>query len=299
MKNRIYGLLAETPIHPGSGQDGGLIDKPVAREAATDYPVIVGSAFKGALRDTIFLKNYHEPKLADLDEEAVDDAKKNAREIADRAANKIFGTSENAGGILVSDVRLLLLPVRSLNASYFWVTCPHLLERLERDLSRCGTPKSFKIDKPNKNQYVGSHAGPIYLEERRFAQDTKTSLDAELLNTISSFIPHGATRQRVPSQLVVLNDTDFSWFARYGLSVSARNSLDRETKSSLNLWYEETIPCDALFYSVLFERDTGALASFHDEFIQSGYVRVGGNETVGQGWFAVQNFNTSPKASNE
>ena len=29
----------------------GVVDLPVAREAATDYPVLVGSSLKGALRD--------------------------------------------------------------------------------------------------------------------------------------------------------------------------------------------------------------------------------------------------------
>ena len=51
MKTEILGLLAETSIHSGSGQDAGFVDLPVAREAATDYPVIVGSSFKGALLD--------------------------------------------------------------------------------------------------------------------------------------------------------------------------------------------------------------------------------------------------------
>ena len=47
MKTLLYGLLAETSIHPGAGQSSGFVDLPVAREAATDYPVIVGSSLKG------------------------------------------------------------------------------------------------------------------------------------------------------------------------------------------------------------------------------------------------------------
>ncbi len=49
MKTLLYGMLAETSIHPGAGQSSGFVDLPVAREAATDYPVIVGSSLKGAL----------------------------------------------------------------------------------------------------------------------------------------------------------------------------------------------------------------------------------------------------------
>jgi len=35
MKNIVLGLLAETSLHPGSGQTADVIDLPVAREAAT------------------------------------------------------------------------------------------------------------------------------------------------------------------------------------------------------------------------------------------------------------------------
>ena len=97
MKAKIVGLLAETPIHPGSGQDTGFVDLPVARESATDYPVIVGSSLKGALRDRARQEN-----LDDIE--------------------KIFGKHDNAGQLLVGDARLLLLPIRSLTRSYCWVT---------------------------------------------------------------------------------------------------------------------------------------------------------------------------------
>ena len=44
MNAAMLGLLAETPIHPGAGRGMGVVDLPVAREAATDYPVLVGSS---------------------------------------------------------------------------------------------------------------------------------------------------------------------------------------------------------------------------------------------------------------
>ena len=127
MISKMFGLLAETNIHPGSGQDGGLIDKPVAREAATDYPVTCASAFKGALRDLVFWEHYNEAATDNPDEAAIAKAKSKAREVADKEANKIFGESDNAGSIIPSDIRILLLPIRSLSASYYWVTCPMIL----------------------------------------------------------------------------------------------------------------------------------------------------------------------------
>ncbi|MBK8214443.1 MAG: type III-B CRISPR module RAMP protein Cmr4 [Myxococcales bacterium] len=97
---------------PGSGRATGVVDLPVAREAATDYPVIVGSSLKGALRSRAG------------DESA--------------AAKQLCGEPERPGELLVADGRLVLLPVRSLTGAFRWVTCPHLIERYRRDRIRAG-----------------------------------------------------------------------------------------------------------------------------------------------------------------
>jgi CRISPR-associated protein Cmr4 len=47
MKAILIGMLAETFIHPGTGQVISAIDLPVARERTTDYPFIPGSGKKG------------------------------------------------------------------------------------------------------------------------------------------------------------------------------------------------------------------------------------------------------------
>ena len=96
MKTAMLGMLAETQIHPGVGSGMGVVDLPVAREAATDYPVLVGSSLKGALLDK-------------------------AKAISRAMAECRFGSQEQAGDLLVSDARILLLPVRKL------ATCSSLL----------------------------------------------------------------------------------------------------------------------------------------------------------------------------
>ncbi|TMQ07372.1 MAG: type III-B CRISPR module RAMP protein Cmr4, partial [Deltaproteobacteria bacterium] len=111
----MIGFLAESSIHCGAGRSAGIIDLPVAREAATDYPFIAGSGVKGALRDRA-------QRLGRGDTEA------------------LFGKHDHAGKLLISDARLLLLPVRSLAGAYRWVTSPLLLERYRRDCARCGLP---------------------------------------------------------------------------------------------------------------------------------------------------------------
>ncbi len=269
MNTQIVGLLAETSIHPGAGQSSGIIDLPVAREAATDYPVVPGSSLKGALLGLA----RHSGKL----------------DTAER--DRVFGKAESgndgggAGVLLVSDARLLLLPVRSLSSAYKWVTCPHLVERFARDARRGGDAPAALGCEVAEGNYRGAGDGDLFLEERQFSRDG--ALPEKLVETVGALISHDKTRARLATQVVVLHDNDFAWFARYGLAVQARNVLDEEKKTSKNLWYEETIPPDALFYTLLAERQSGILTAVKRLFDSHPYLQVGGNETVGMGWFAV------------
>lgn len=273
MNHVLLGLLAETFVHPGAGQSGGAIDLPVAREAATDYPFIAGSSLKGALRDAVG------PNLQPDERD------------------RVFGEQDRAGMLLVSDVRLLLLPVRSLTGAYRWATCPHLLERLARDRSRAGIGSSpDAVPRIEEFCYVDASVAAggdkLFLEERSFEATrsghwARATLD-EWTEFIGDLIAHAAARARLAERLVLLNDHDFSWFARNGLAVQAHNELDKH-KRSTNLWYEETLPPDTLMYAVLAERNSGAgtLTAIGPTFDHRPYLQIGGNETVGQGWFAV------------
>lgn len=267
MNHVILGLLAETFIHPGAGQTGGTIDLPVAREAATHYPYIAGSSLKGSLLDAAIQRGVEEGER-----------------------NRIFGERDQAGTLLVSDARLLLLPVRSLTGAYRWATCTHLLERLARDLRRSDLGPALKPPPIEEGYYLGSDNGSLYLEERSF-KPTGTSGDTALddwISVVSEFVGNASIQTRLMEQLVLLHDNDFAWFARYGLAVQARNVLD-EKKRSQNLWYEETLPPDTLMYTVLAARDASvnAINPIVDLFKNRPYLQVGGNETIGQGWFHI------------
>lgn len=261
MKTTMLGLLAETPIHPGAGRGMGVVDLPVAREAATDYPVLVGSSLKGALRSK-------------MEAAKADDA--NAR----------FGVQDRAGDLLVSDARLLLLPVRSLTGSYRWATCPHVVERYRRDLARVGLEPCPEVPAVDCRSVQAVGDGSLFLEERQFAICGEPPDD--LAKAVEPLLLHEATRGRLPDRLAVLHDDDFAWFVRYGLSIQARNVLEDGTKKSRNLWYEETMPPDTVMYAIVMGRSDQALDSLDALFPQGDpYLQAGGNETTGQGWFAV------------
>lgn len=280
MKTFLLGLLAETPIHPGAGRSLGAIDLPVAREAATDYPVLVGSALKGALRD-------HARGVWPADrEEDADRHKVGEDERPNSDIVRLFGYRDSAGGVLVSDARLLLLPVRCLTGRYRWATCPAIIERLKRDLQRAGLPAAWKFPTVTDAQALASGAGDLFLEERQFT--IAGAPPADLLTALKALIPHEETRKRVDDQVAILSDNDFTWFARYGLCVQARNVLDPTTKQSTNLWYEETLPPDTLMASIILLRDATQEKLWSQLWSRHMYLQAGGNETVGQGWFAIQ-----------
>lgn len=263
MKTMVLGLLAETPVHAGTGRSAGVIDLPVAREAATDYPVLVGSSLKGALRDHV------ERRQADN-------------------VSKLFGEPDQAGGLMVSDGRILLLPVRSLAGAYRWVTCPHVLERFQRDLRRARRTAAWQVPAVKQPRTcLAAGSGQLFLEERQFT--ISGPVPDEVSAALEALIPHEQTRARVGRQLVVLHDDDFAWFARYGLAVQARNVLEDGTKKSKNLWYEESLPPDSLMYALITGRNGAELDTLRSLFANGGaYLQAGGNETVGHGWFAVQ-----------
>ncbi|MDE0225844.1 MAG: type III-B CRISPR module RAMP protein Cmr4 [Gammaproteobacteria bacterium] len=257
MNTAMLGLLAETPIHPGTGRGRGVVDLPVAREAATDYPVLVGSSLKGALKDKSNPEQREGP----------------------------FGTPDHAGALLVSDARLLLLPVRSLTGTYRWATCPHLVERYRRDLSRAGLGPRPSMPYVDRHQTLAAGDDHLFLEERQFCiQGTPAD---DIADSIRPLLLHPETQKRLSHQVAILDDDDFSWFARYGLPIQARNKLADDTKRSQNLWYEESLPPDRVMYALVMARDGMATNPLELLFSRDPYLQAGGNETVGHGWFAV------------
>ena len=52
MAVKLMWVHALSALHAGTGQGVGTIDLPIARERATNLPVVPGSSIKGCLRDT-------------------------------------------------------------------------------------------------------------------------------------------------------------------------------------------------------------------------------------------------------
>jgi CRISPR-associated protein Cmr4 len=269
MKTTMLGFLAESAIHCGAGRSAGIIDLPIAREAATDYPFIAGSGLKGALRDRAGTRGQR-PGRSDAEIEV--------------EIGSIFGKQDQAGKLLVADARLLLLPVRCLSGAYRWVTSPLLLERLKRDLARSGIATKLEVPAMGPGSVRAAGAGKLYLEEREFS--ISGSCPGDVIDAIKPFVLHDGTKQRLAPQIALVSDDELTWFCRYAVPLQARNVLD-DAKRSTNLWYEESLPPDTLLYTLVMARDENARRALNTMFDGDPYLQIGGNETVGHGWVAV------------
>lgn len=282
--NAIIGLWAETSLHAGAGSSVEGIDLPIQREAHNGWPCVFGSAVKGALR----------AKAEDML------GKNNA------SIGLIFGpdsstnnASEHAGALMVGDARLLLLPVRSLNSHFKWVTCPALLKRLQRDGERLGLPQVFSMPKEisKEEALVGQTNGTdLFLEEYRFrTEPTDFTKLIEVLQTVS-----GINKTMLQAQLVIVHDDQFNYLSQYATAVNPHIAIDSVSKTVKPgaLWYEETLPPETVMYFVLgayrsreqqhsLSADAILNCITQDLLGQSPYLQLGGNETVGMGWCKV------------
>lgn len=331
----LLGLHALTSLHPGSGTALGTVDLPVQRERHTQWPNIAGSALKGILRDAAREVIARETDLAEQDrfddnpEEDTPDSRANRRKdkkkraLADATVKltKVFGppsgsNSEHAGAISITDARIIAYPVRSLKGLFAWVTCPGALQRLQRDASVVGMEFSSDIPNPKQNTAIVADGSPclcpenqIILEEYLFSRTEGDSsaigkwLADHLLCDQDSY---QSTRKRLPKHLVILSDDDFSHFVSQATEIVARVALDYESKTAKDgaLFYQEFLPAECLFYSVVIanaartrhaKADANEIFHILDTHLPS-VLQVGGDETTGKGFCSTK---LSPRSNGQ
>ena len=245
-------LIVETPLHAGSGNDLGIVDLPIQREAHTDYPKIEASGLKGSIRE-IF------------------SGKVKNKQIEESDFLRAFGPEGGdlyAGALGFTDARLLLFPVKSVKGVFAWVTCPAVLERFKHDLSICQPTSNF-IDKIPDANTVPNKSGllvidekdnkKIVLEEYTFPVTPNNACDVIAGQIADNVLPsndpsYNYWQEKMKKDIVVLNDDDFRDFVMLSTEVIARIKMDHEKgtvdKNIGGLWYEEYLPTDSILYSL-------------------------------------------------
>ena len=286
--NAMMGLLAQTSIHAGTGQNTGVIDLPIQREGHSGYPCVFGSGVKGALRSRA---------------EALCDDKESVSFVFGPSTEK---ASDFAGALMVSDARLLLLPIRSLTSQFKWVTCPDVLSRYLRDAERFGialdAPEAFVLSTNEALVPEQSASDSLFLEEYRF-EATAKPLDG-LISQLAELMQRDDAVSVLEKQLVIISNDMFAHLAQHGTPVNAHIAIDSATGvvKPGALWYEETLPPETLLYvglSAVKARSTAnenalpmpaqsVLSTITGLFAEKHWLQLGGNATVGMGWCSVK-----------
>lgn len=285
--SRLVTLQAITFLHPGTGQSTGAVDLPVQREVHTEFPMYSSSGFKGSLRDKAEqLWGAKDDKVISTFGATTDDNQ----------------DSPSAGAIAITDARILAFPVRSLQQVFQWITCPMIIKRLIRDAKLVGHPAP-EISIPELNSEMAlvckdtNYSSPLVLEEIAYTIEAN-----EKANKIADFIEStlSETSGFDKDRLLIISDEDFKYHVKYSTQISARIKLnDRKTTTGDggNLWYEETLPPETLLYGFILchkpRNNSATLKHAQDtvncvqEICEDGYLQIGGNETVGQGWCSL------------
>lgn len=292
---RLITLQAITFLHPGTGQSTGVVDLPIQREVHTGYPMFASSGFKGSLRDKA------EQLWKGVDKDKIHP------DVETLFGSTAGGENPNAGCLSVTDARILAFPVRSLQQVFVWITCPMVIERLQRDreLIELGSPNFVLNEVPTEVAWVTNDSPlkeMLILEDVSFNVTPNKTVDA-ISNLFISLLDDKAGFDG--KRLVVIPNDDFQHLVRFATQISARNVLNKETKTSENLWYEETLPPETIMYALALchnqppgnnadsekKRDIASakdVAKKLQTLLENKFLQIGGNETVGQGWCCVK-----------
>ena len=211
--------------------------------------------------------------------------------------------SDHAGAVALSDARILAFPVRSLRGVFAWVTCRGVLVRLARDLAIVGRRAALTIPNPRPNVAACPAGSPLVTGSRKMILEEFEFSCKDLNSDVPEWVARRAvadqdTRERIRQHLVVLHDDDFTHFVQHATEVAARIGLDYETKTvrSGALFYEEYVPAETLFYSLVlcrrsYSEQHRASGAEILEWLRSQQIRhlqIGGGATIGKGICRVQ-----------
>jgi len=296
INTRIYWIHAITPLHVGSGRGVGFIDLPIMREKVTGWPLVPGSAVKGVMREHFVREFTGEKKEMDQREkDLINAAFGKPDDDNDNQSSK-----SNAGSLVLSDARIVCLPVRSLYGTFAFAACPLVLEKLKRDLDLT-RHESKPIVESLKDEKIavttGSKVernGKVLLEDLDFDIITDSSETNEWAGLLAQLLfANDPTWQGIfKERFVILSNNCFNFLSETGTEVNARIKIDQDKKivESGALWYEEALPSETILAGLVWcDKDYSGKGiteeTLFEKFCpeQDLNLQVGGKATVGKG----------------
>jgi CRISPR-associated protein Cmr4 len=253
----IYLLKPLTNLHAGSGEANfDVIDKKVQRDVLTGIPTVFASSLKGALREHVMhaVTQGHNSELAEatcrivFGDERSHDNKSDQQSQTSTNPPKPVSTRARQGYLNFFDAKLLAIPVRSDTYPYLIATSKSLLEEYNRFRAIFGfdgveIPDSVDVSKSQDDDTVT-------------IEDQWTYKPKEEVSNLRNILGVSAN---IP--IVVLEDKHLRQVLEE-LPVIARNQLDNGISN--NLWYEEVVPRESIFYTAIQEPGRKLLAHYND-----------------------------------
>ena len=239
-------IYCVSPVHMGAGTALGLIDNPIQRERHTEYPMIAGSGLKGAVRHHFW---------SQLD----DGSRKDKANLLNRLFGPETNASDFAGAISFGDAQLVAFPVRSVKKSFVYATSPTVLARAMRTLDIAGVNTKWTIPdvKVSHCRLLNPQllsGNKLLLEAFEFTAPTPPDNDlhaiAEWLakNALPDSDAYAFFRDKLATDLALLSDEEFGYFARNATVVEPHVRINNETGTADDggLFYTENLPPESL-----------------------------------------------------
>lgn len=275
MKSYFYKIHCITNLHMGSGDiNFNVIDNEVERDPVNNWPVMFSSGVKGALRD------HFRDQGAD---------KALIKEIFGSDINREPQENSFPGKIRFLTSCILFLPFRAASGKYpyYLVTTKDILQQFGVLYQNIRGTEPFQgfdvaVSGLDESKCYGVQTDSVKLEDYRY--DDVQPVPEPIKNVLGKFVNAGSV-----NRIMIIPDFDFGGGNnRVVLPVLARNYLDDQGISK-NLWYEEVVPHESVFYLPVLSNGTAdgdnALDKFHSFISTEGnyLVQFGGNATIGYG----------------
>ena len=280
-------LYALSPVHMGAGQAVDVIDNPIQRERHTQHPCFAGSGIKGAVRHSY---------------ESLGGSQQDIDLLLGPDSNS---STLHAGALGFGDAQLLALPVRSLKGGYVYATCPQALARAQRLLALTGSAPVWPAAAVQDGRCLIANQGLLSGDKLHLEAFEYTAQDSEALAQTAADIarralPEGPAyqffRDKLATDLVLLSDTDFGYFAKNAMLVEphVRINHDTGTADDGGLFYTENLPPESLLIAPLMASKTRSgkqkqllqaeevLAKIRP-LLHGKLLQVGGDSTTGRG----------------
>jgi CRISPR-associated protein Cmr4 len=278
METKVFLIKPFTNMHVGSGKtNAGIVDNTIQRDVLTTLPVINSTSLKGALReyaDNHFSKEHVTFAFGSGNE------KKDGIE-QDNKANK-------AGKYIFFIASLLSIPARSNNIPFLNATTRSIIKNFIHQIELLRMDECPIID---NNTFEAFKA----LSEIEFQEGEKAiCFEKKLSNAVVEFYNIKTVEKEIaPDKLailkrwigenpVIVHESIFDKEIVGKLPIIARNYL--ENGQSANLWYEEILPRESVFYTFIAKSKDKDNWDIDFDGIK---VQIGANASVGYGYSTI------------